>query len=240
MVIKRFASLDSTQDHALRLLRDSPNGGSEEAVPDWTVIAADCQTRGRGRREARWHSPAGANLYFSVIFSPPESMNEPAVVNHAIALSVARVLHDRGLDCRIKWPNDILANGRKLCGILSTLTTDAGGKRRIVSGIGVNVNMAEFPPSLCGRATSMRAETGLDYDRESLLLELLASMKAGIGSLFRAGFAPEIPAYVATMAQLGEAYSSPDGSPLRGRIEGVDERGRLLVRSEAGLTAVGA
>lgn len=239
--IIRFKTLESTQDSAIGIIHSSraaplrsPLSG---AAHDWTVVAADCQTKGRGRKGAVWYSPANVNLYFSMITRPPVSVTDVAVMNHTAALSVAHVLSDYGLVCRIKWPNDVQVNGKKICGMLSTSCTDRHGDRHVICGVGLNVNLDGFPQEFSDRATSMLLETGRSFDRDELLGVLLEAIKSRFELLFERGFAREIGNYVSSMIQLGKAYTDVEGSFL-GKVEGIDEKGRLLVNNAGELKAI--
>lgn len=228
--ILRFDTLPSTQDRAVELAR---NGKESE----WVAVTADSQTSGRGTAGKEWYSPAGCNLYFSLIMRPPESMADTAVINHSAALAVAGELSGYGIACRIKWPNDVQAGGKKICGILSSTAFDGLGGRFAVCGIGLNVNAEKFPPGLSGCATSMFIETGRRVDKEKLLSGLLAALRARLLLLFQRGFSGEVREYISLMAQLGDTYVDGAGRAV-GKIEGISEKGRLLVRCSNGVEAV--
>lgn len=228
--IIRFETLPSTQDYAVELARSGEAG-------EWTAVTAGSQTKGRGTAGNEWYSPAGQNLYFSVILRPPAVRNGLAVINHAAALAVAEVLSGYGLACRIKWPNDVLAGGRKICGILSTAASDRRGNGFIVCGVGLNVDTEEFPPGLSGLATSIKLATGQSADKDGLLGKLLAALKRRLCRLFQKGFSGEVSEYVSLMAQLGDTYTDSSGKAA-GKIEGISGQGWLLVRCPDGVKAV--
>lgn len=228
--ILRFDSLPSTQDRAVELARKAEGGG-------WAVIAAAAQTKGRGTGGNDWYSPPGQNLYFSLIAWPPEGLADPAVMNHAAALAVAGVLAGYGVDCKIKWPNDVLAGGKKICGILSTSGVNEHGESFAVCGVGLNVDTETFPPALSGLATSIKLVTGRSADKEELLEKLLAELRRRFDLLFRNGFSSQLPEYVSLMAQIGDTYTGGAGKP-DGTIAGISEKGWLLVKYSGGLEAV--
>ena len=230
MKILRFDALPSTQDHAIELARNA-----EER--EWSAVVADSQTKGRGTGGNEWYSPAGKNLYFSLIAWPPEDMAAPGAINHAAALAVAGTLSCYGLACRIKWPNDVQAGGKKICGILSASGLNRRGDSFVVCGVGLNVDTEEFPSGLSERATSMKIMTGQSVDKDELLMKLLAALKARFRRLFKSGFSGEVREYVSLMAQLGDTYTDGAGKAV-GTIEGINEKGRLLVRSPNGVEAV--
>lgn len=228
--ILRFGTLPSTQDHAVELAKNAEDR-------EWTAVAAGAQTKGRGTGGNDWYSPPGQNLYFSLTAWPQEAMADPAVMNHVAALAVAEVLSGYGVACRIKWPNDLLAGGKKISGILSTSGMNCRGDSFVVCGVGLNVDTREFPPGLSGVATSMLLLTGQSPDKDELLGKLLAALRRRFLLLFRSGFAGEVREYTSLMAQLGEAYTAGAGKAA-GTIAGISEKGWLLVKYSGGVEAV--
>lgn len=244
--ILRFDTLPSTQDYALELARNSQDR-------EWVAVVAGSQTKGRGTAGAQWYSPAGQNLYFSLVIRPPDTMlaqvpyqstvcprrpmSDTAVINHVAALAVVGVLSGYGLAARIKWPNDVQIGGKKICGILSSAGSDLRGDGFVVCGVGLNVNTEEFPLGLSEHATSMRIVTERVVDKDKLLLELLAALKARFRLLFESGFGGQMREYVPLMAQLGGTYTDGAGTVV-GKIEGISEKGWLLVRCADGVKAV--
>ena len=161
----RFESIDSTNLEAMRQAR----AGAPEGV---SVLARE-QTTGRGRLDRTWHSPRDAGLYFSTILRPKLPMNLWPLLPLMTALAVSDALMKScGLRADIKWPNDILANDRKLCGILAETTETANGSAAIV-GIGINLTKDAVPEGLRSNATSLEEEIAHKIDSEKLLSELL-------------------------------------------------------------------
>lgn len=141
------------------------------------LFLTDQQTGGRGQYERKWKANPGQNLTFSLVFEPQKG-GRFTLLTLACALAVTEVINKKaGIKAMIKWPNDILNDGKKLCGIL-TETQFLGNKlERIVVGIGLNVNQAEFSGELEGIATSMRQEGSEEYSREELLAEILQNIE---------------------------------------------------------------
>ena len=168
--IVRFESVPSTNSEAAQQ--------AMEGAAEGLVIVAGEQTAGRGRLDRKWVSPAGAGLYFSIVLRPAVEVGSWSL----LPLMAAIAVHDALLDsCRletdIKWPNDILAGGRKLCGILAeTIETPAG--RAVVVGIGINLTADAFPLELRGVATSVQEVTGDKSDPEALLHSLIRALVA--------------------------------------------------------------
>jgi BirA family biotin operon repressor/biotin-[acetyl-CoA-carboxylase] ligase len=160
-IVLRFDSLPSTNTEAAR---QASLGASEGLC----VVARE-QTAGRGRRERTWVSPKDSGLYLSVVLRPRASAREWPLITLAAAVAVRDALEEAcALHADIKWPNDLLARGRKLCGILAEAVEGAGG-RAVVLGVGVNLTNRAFPPEILAFATSVEEETGRAPDAEQLL-----------------------------------------------------------------------
>ena len=163
-----FESLPSTNTEAARL--------AAEGAAEGLSIVADEQTAGRGRLQRIWSSPNGAGLYFSVLLRPAMPLNLWPLITFMAALATGDALMDAaGLQTEIKWPNDLLAGERKICGILSeTVDTPAG--RAIVVGIGINLTRLAYPPALAKVATSVEEQTTQPADRQLLLSSLQSAI----------------------------------------------------------------
>ncbi|MFW5986324.1 MAG: biotin--[acetyl-CoA-carboxylase] ligase [Halanaerobiales bacterium] len=148
-----------------------------EGEKEGTIVLADSQTTGKGRRGRNWYSPPGSGLWFSVIFRPDFAPPQSPVLTIATSLAVARVLEKRGYNPVIKWPNDILLQGKKVSGILSELVTSGEQIRAVIVGIGINVKQKKFPPHLIDRATSLIVEGEYNLKREKLLIEICCELE---------------------------------------------------------------
>lgn len=154
-------------------------GFAEEGAPHGTTVVADRQTAGRGRRGRSWESPAGASIYFTIVIRPGFAPDKASMITLVMALSVAEAIHElTGLATGIKWPNDIVVNGKKVVGILTemSMTPEMNEMQFLVAGVGVNVNQngpAEFPEELRETASSLRTESGRLIDRAALLERIL-------------------------------------------------------------------
>src|SRR3954463_15424461 len=158
--ILRFDSIDSTNTEALK----QAHLGADEGL----CVIAKQQTAGRGRQGRVWISPKDSGLYISVVLRPLIEAKYVSLITLTAAVAVFDALAEMGLEPDIKWPNDILINEKKICGILAeTINTDKGFA--VVVGIGINVSSANFPPELVDTATSLEAElgrTGTFFERE--------------------------------------------------------------------------
>jgi BirA family biotin operon repressor/biotin-[acetyl-CoA-carboxylase] ligase len=165
-----LTSTGSTQDVARK--------EAEDGAPDGTVVLAEEQTKGRGRFDRVWVSPAGKNLYLTVIMRPP--LDRLRSLSIVAPLAVALAIEDStGLTPRIKWPNDVLVNDRKLSGILVESEIAGESVKYALVGAGINVNFdIEQSPEIAAIATSLKRELGRDTSREDLLAAFLNRFEA--------------------------------------------------------------
>lgn len=223
-------SIGSTNDRAKSLGR----GGAA----DGTVVAANHQTAGRGRRGRVWHSPAGAGLYVSVVLrSPAITAGYAAAVQLAAGVALAETLRPLVPRCpELLWPNDCLCDGAKIAGVLVEAESGAEGLDFLVCGIGVNVNQIEsdFPSALMGAATSVRMLGGRVADRTELLGRLLQALDVWEDVARHRGTCGVIPRWeeLAPSARGHEVeLESVDGF-VKGVSAGLGERGGLRVVSD--------
>lgn len=201
----------------------------------WTVVAADWQSAGRGRLDHRWVSPKGVNLAFSAVLpvgdrDVAEASTLPLVIGLAV-VSALRRFAPAAVELKLKWPNDVLADGRKLCGILCERDGD-----NVIAGVGVNVNLTEFPPELAARATSLALLNERPLDRREVFSAALESLRRYFTSWHDDGFASLLGEFAAVDALKGREVSvrrtDDDRSPARGICRGVSPSGALLVGEE--------
>ena len=158
--------LDSTNTEAKRL--------AEEGAAHGTLVVADRQLAGKGRRGRRWNSPSGGNIYMTLLLRPDLDPDDAPMLTLVMACSVARGIQKQtGLTAQIKWPNDIIVHGKKVCGILTEMSAKAGYIHYVVIGIGINVNTEEFPEELRETATSIRLETGRTFSKNTLIADVM-------------------------------------------------------------------
>ena len=207
-------------------------------APEGTVVLADRQTAGRGRLQRSWQSPPGCNLYLSVILRPAIPPHDAAQITLlagvAVAEAISTVCPGR---VGIKWPNDLLIGGRKVCGILTETRMAAGGIDSVIVGVGLNVNMkrADFDPSHRETATSLREETGRDHSREDLLFLLCERFDQWYEIFLQDGFAPVREGWLARMEMAGKRLRVLFLDEVReGVFAGIDEDGALLIADEQG------
>lgn len=221
----------STNNVALRL--------AEKGAPQGTVVLADTQSAGRGRRGRPWHSIPGKGIYFSLLLRPPGiSPAEAAPATLAAAASAARLLRAlTGVQVLIKWPNDLLVCPKKVGGILTEARADRQELRYLVLGMGLNVShqAEDFPAGLRESATSLYLESGQLFERTALLIDILKDLRRSLDLFFKEGFASFQPLWKELSATLGnEVKIAGPGEKVRGRAVDLDAEGALLVEDDCG------
>jgi BirA family transcriptional regulator, biotin operon repressor / biotin---[acetyl-CoA-carboxylase] ligase len=180
-----FYSVDSTNEFALRLIAHGRN------VPDGTLILAESQTSGRGRLGRSWHSEPETGLYLSLVLRPQISPGFAPLFTLGCAVALHHAIERQtSLDVDIKWPNDLLVNGRKVAGILAEIQADLDRIHVLVIGVGLNVNHTTLPEDLVDRATSLRLASGHSHSRIEILVDFLEQFE-GLIDRFHAG-GPEV------------------------------------------------
>lgn len=226
--IKYFESIGSTNDEALAWAAND--------TPDLLLVIADEQTAGRGRLERKWFTPKGTALAFSLVLRPTadERPHLTRIVGLA-ALAVAKSLQTLGLVAQIKWPNDILILGRKVCGILVESVWSGEDVDCVVIGIGVNVLKGSVPPdeTLQFPATSLEDELGYAPERVEILHDILAAL---IELRPRLGTDEFIVQWESLLALRGETVQveSEKTTTVAGQVSGLDSDGSLRLRNEHG------
>jgi BirA family transcriptional regulator, biotin operon repressor / biotin---[acetyl-CoA-carboxylase] ligase len=224
-----FGEVDSTNERAAQLGRGGALGG--------LVIFAERQTAGRGRFGRRWESAAHLGLWFSILLRPtlPQPL-WPRLTTWAAAAVANGLQSALSVDLRIKWPNDLQIDGRKLSGILSETGVDHRGEPFAVVGIGVNVNHTEenFPNDLCARATSLRMVVGREVNRPALAVAVLHALATWAEKL-EEEFEEIVAEATRRSSLLGRWIEVRAGDEvLAGVAEGLDAEGQLLLRSDDG------
>lgn len=209
-------------DSTNRWLRDAAADGA----PHRTVVTADHQTAGRGRRDRTWTAPPGSSLLTSVLLREPTSPTARAQAVLAATVAMAEALEARsGLPVGVKWPNDLLLGDRKVGGVLAEWDGAA-----LVVGIGVNLRWARLPPELAGRATAVNLAGGRPVAPAELLDEFLRGLDAHLDSL-----PGVLDAYRPRLATLGRRVRVELAEADRvGVAVDVDETGRLVLALEGG------
>jgi BirA family transcriptional regulator, biotin operon repressor / biotin---[acetyl-CoA-carboxylase] ligase len=228
--IQVFEQTTSTNEVIEKLAR----GGTAEGA----VVFAESQTKGRGRLGRRWESASHCGLWFSVLLRP--HLRVPActqlTITGATALSRA-IRNQTGLMLEIKWPNDVMYEGKKLAGILTELSGELDYVRYVILGMGVNVNQdaSDFSKDLAKTATSLRLATGQKMSRPELAVSILEALDADYQRLNRGQFGSLADEWSQQCATIGRQICLRiGGRTLEGRAEALDEDGALLLRTEHG------
>jgi BirA family biotin operon repressor/biotin-[acetyl-CoA-carboxylase] ligase len=227
-VIHRFETIDSTMFEATRL--------ANSGCPSGTVVVAQEQTAGHGRFGRSWHSRNGDGLYMSIVLRLGLPAAGLPVTTLALGLAAAEAIRETsGVECDLRWPNDVLIGEKKCAGILTELHGDA-----VVAGFGVNVNHAAFPEELAGIATSLRLATGREYSLEDVLQALLDRIHYGTTILLVEGRAAVLEMFTAASSYVkGKrvVVELPEGE-VEGVTDGLDDSGFLMLRRDNGLRTV--
>jgi BirA family biotin operon repressor/biotin-[acetyl-CoA-carboxylase] ligase len=224
----QLQSVDSTNNYASRLFRKEP-------VTEGTVILAVHQTGGRGQGGNQWVSEKGMNLLLSIILKPdflPAS--KQFYLSMSVATGIQQFISDLEIPALIKWPNDILTDGRKLSGILIENTVMGTNLGTSVIGIGLNINQKVFPADLI-QATSFILETGKIFDLSDTLQKLLRCLEDQINLLYQGKFMDIKTAYLNRLWMLNTWMTFTDQTGrFTGRIVDVAESGELAVKRQTG------
>ena len=163
--VVHYKEVDSTNAEARRL--------SVEGAESGLVVTAKKQTAGKGRRGRSWESPADENLYLSILLRPSLEPEKAPMLTLVMAYSVAKALQKEDIQVLIKWPNDLVLSGKKVCGILTEMNLSGTQVEDVIVGVGLNVNTMKFPDELEDKATSLRKETLRELECGELLQLIL-------------------------------------------------------------------
>jgi len=213
-----------------------------EGAPEGSVFLSEEQTAGRGRGANSWQSPRSTGIYCSVVLRPTLPPSEVLALSLAAGLAVKSAIQqvDSRVNPDLKWPNDLLIEGKKVCGILTEMNAEATRVRYLVVGIGINVNQASFPKEL--PATSLRLETGSEWSRVELVRALLKSLDREYRRFLQDPEARESIlrrfAENSSWVQGKKVRIEENGSAFEGTTEGLDGRGFLRVQTAHGMQIV--
>lgn len=227
-----FREVDSTNRQLAMRATDAAEG---------LTLAADHQTAGRGRMGRAWFSPAGANVYLSVLLRPSVSLAQIATLPLVVGCVVARTIGNVApkVPVRIKWPNDLYVNGRKLAGILCELTAETDGVQHVVVGIGLNVNLSRrrMPHDIQQTATSLRIETHCSVSRAEVVAGLLNQLEPAYHLWCAEGLEPFLPQLAASDFLKGRTTrveQTGRRAAVEGIAEGIGVDGTLQLRQPDG------
>ncbi len=230
--IIRLDEVTSTNDYAKEL-------AGKPGTKNGTVILAKRQTKGRGRISRFWESEMGTGIYMSVILYPDLRPMLCTPITLITAMAVSRALSEKtSLDVKIKWPNDLLINDKKLCGILTENSINGQKTEFLVVGIGVNVNNASFPEQI--NATSLYLETGNTFDLDETVEDILRSFEIYYKKFLKSAETQTIfgdfkDEYLSKSHTIGrDVKYILDGKEQQGKAVDIDFDGRLIVVDQNG------
>lgn len=226
-----FDSLNSTN---LRAKQEAENGAAQG-----TLIVADMQTAGRGRRGRSWSSPPGTNAYFTLILKPEYVPDRASMVTLVAALAVAEGIRETcGAEAFIKWPNDIVIGGRKVCGILTEMSAERDYIHHVVVGIGINVGRQDFPPEIRAVAACLEEICGQKVSRTALIVNVMRYFEKYYNRFCEttelSGLLEDYNRRLINRDR--EVCVLDPGGNYRGISRGINSAGELLVELENGST----
>lgn len=230
--VKYFETLDSTNIAAKRM--------AEEGAQNGTLVIADQQTAGRGRRGRQWETPKGETIAMTLLMRPRLRPEKASMMTLVMGMAVSCALQELfGLECQIKWPNDIVYQGKKLCGILTEMSAEINEIHYLVIGCGINANNKEFPGELANKADSLCRILGSEVNRAEIVSACMKYVEYYYDIFQRtedmSALAQEYNHMLASVGQ--EVCVMEPGHEYRGISLGIDESGQLLVKKEDGSIA---
>lgn len=229
--IHHFHSVGSTNLVAREMAR--------EGAAEGTLAVAEEQTQGRGRLGREWLSPAGTGIWMSLILRPVFPPTDAPRLTLAAAVAVAEAVGEvAGISPGIKWPNDLLAGGKKFCGILTEMDAEMERVNFVILGIGINVNQlaSDFPEPLRALATSLQEVCGHRVSRPGLVCRVLECLEDRYGQTVSGDFGQVLTAWRARSTTLGQQVTVTSAAgTIDGLAEDVDSDGSLLVRLDSGV-----
>lgn len=219
-----FDSIDSTNTKAKEL--------AEEGHPSGTLVVADRQTAGKGRRGRSWESPTGIGIFMTLMLKPEINPNNASMLTLVAAMATTRAIRRvTGVPAMIKWPNDIVMNGKKVCGILTEMSAQFDYINHIVIGIGINVHNEDFPEEIAKTASSLYLESGQHIHRASLIEAFLEEFEDVYAEYLKTedmeGLQKE---YDAMLVNRGRQVCVLDPKePFEGKAMGITKKGELIV-----------
>lgn len=219
-----FDSIDSTNTKAKEL--------AEEGHPSGTLVVADRQTAGKGRRGRSWESPTGIGIFMTLMLKPEINPNNASMLTLVAAMATTRAIRRvTGVPAMIKWPNDIVMNGKKVCGILTEMSAQFDYINHIVIGIGINVHNEDFPEEIAKTASSLYLESGQHIHRASLIEAFLEEFEDVYAEYLKTedmeGLMKE---YDSMLVNRGRQVRVLDPKePFEGKAMGITKKGELIV-----------
>lgn len=219
-----YDEIDSTNMKASHL--------AEEGAVHGTLVVADRQTAGKGRRGRSWESPAQTGIFMTMLLKPEIEPNNASMLTLVTALAVTRAIREQtGLEAQIKWPNDIVVNGKKVCGILTEMSAQIDYVNHVVIGIGINVHNQTFPDEIAQTATSLDIESGVRIRRADLIAAVWTAFEDYYDCYIQTqDLSNLVKEYDSNLANRGNKVRVLDPlEPYEGVAQGITNRGELIV-----------
>lgn len=218
-----FPEIDSTNTKAKEL--------GEAGASHGTLVVADRQVAGKGRRGRSWSSPAGENIYMTILLRPKMQPVKAPMLTLVMAYSVALAMQTYDIEVGIKWPNDLVVNGKKVCGILTEMSTEIDFINYVIIGTGINVGTSRFPEEISQTATSLLKETGKEIPRAELTAEVMKQFETLYGQFEQTGDLSFLQdGYNAILVNFDRQVRILEpGRERNGIARGIDRQGELLV-----------
>ncbi|MBU9723919.1 MULTISPECIES: biotin--[acetyl-CoA-carboxylase] ligase [Bacillaceae] len=226
--ISYHEEVESTQNIAQKLINQGAGSG--------TVVIANEQTSGRGRLGRDWFSPKDKGIWMSLILKPEITLREAPQLTLLAAVAVTRAISSVcSISSEIKWPNDILVDGKKVCGILTEMQADPDRIKSVIIGIGINVNQTDFPSSIANIATSLAKARGEQVERSELIIQILNEFQWLYEAYLAKGFSFIKPLWEVNAISIGKKIVATTAQGrLTGIAEGINDEGVLILRDDNG------
>lgn len=219
-----FSETDSTNIQIKRL--------AEAGSPEGTLVVAESQSAGKGRRGRSWSSPPGCSIYMSYLLRPKIPPCNASMLTLLAGMACVRAIEEEtGLEAKIKWPNDLVMNGKKICGILTEMNAELEEIHYIFTGVGINVSQMEFPEEIRKTATSLKLEGGAPVSRSALIAGCMKWFEHYYERFLSQGDLSGLKdEYESMLANLGRGVKVLDpAGEYTGICRGIDQMGELLV-----------
>ena len=209
----------------------------EKGAPHGTLVVAEQQTAGKGRRGRSWVSPPGSSIYMTLLLKPEVDPSRAPMLTLLMAYAIADAFRgEKNLDVQIKWPNDLVLNKKKICGILTEMSAEVGYVHYVVIGVGINVNTESFQEEISQTATSLRIEEGVKFQRAELIAAIMQKFEMYYEKFCASGNLSDImDGYNAILVNKDrEVRVLEPGNEYNAKALGINETGELIVEKEDG------
>ena len=215
---------------------------AKEGAPEGTLALAEFQSAGRGRLGRSWEVPEGTSVMMSILLRPEFEPQYAPTLTRVMGMAVAKAVQNLGFDVSIKWPNDVVVSHKKICGILTEMGVRDGKIDYAVVGVGINVNVREFPEEMADKATSLYIERGREFDRSQIPGLVMEAFEDYYGKFAATCDLSELKdEYESILANYNQPVRVLAGEPYEGIARGITDSGELLVEKKDGtVSAVSA